>query len=115
MRGIGIEDFVLIAKTNGMIDDHTDSFVQFGKVMGFCMLKSNDIGVLFNAHNYQMVIAYIGEDSLVHISEWDIVGNFVSNEKMDTEKGIVAFNSTVKKPSRVIKKVIMLNGTILEL
>lgn len=115
MRAMSINDFVVKAKCDGMIDDHTDDFVQFGKVMGFCSLKGGDIGVLFNAHNYQMVMAYIGEDSLVHISEWDIVGNFVSNEKMDTEKGIVAFNSTVKKPSRVIKKVIMLNGTILEL
>ena len=115
MRSITINDFALRAKSDGIIDDHTDEFASFGTVMGFCMLKGGDIGILLNAHDYQIVLAYIGEDNLVHMSEWPIVGCFVSKEKMDTEKGIIAFNSTVTKPSRVITKVVMLNGEVISL
>ena len=113
MRATTINDFVLKVKSDGMIDDHTDEFVSFGKIMGFCMLKGGDIGVLLNACDYQIVLAYIGEDNLVHMSEWPVVGCFVSKEKMDTEKGIITFNSTVTKSSRVIIKVAMLNGEVI--
>lgn len=104
-----IEDFVALAKEGGVIDDHTDKPVQFGKIMGFCLLKNNDIGVLLNAKHYQIVQAYVGKDKLVHMSIWAVAG-IVSKEKMDTKKGIIAFNSGVKRQTWNIRKAIMLNG-----
>jgi hypothetical protein len=82
--------------------------------MGFCLLKNNDIGVLLNAKHYQIVQAYVGEDKLVHMSIWSICG-IVSKEKMDTKRGIIAFNSGVKRQTWNIRKVIMLNGDVVEL
>ena len=108
-----IEDFVQKTKEEGVIDDHTNELVQFGKIMGFCLLRNNDIGVLLNAKHYQVVLAYVGEDKMVHMSTWPIAG-IVSKEKMDTVKGITSFNTTVKRRTGIIRKVMMLNGIILE-
>jgi hypothetical protein len=108
-----IEEFVEKAKVEGVIDDHTNNLLPFGKVMGFCLFKSNDIGVLLNAKHYQIMQAYVGEDGLVHMSEWSI-GGIVSKEKMDTLKGVIAFNNIPKRKTWLIRKVMLLCGETVE-
>lgn len=109
---ISLFDFVTSAKKHGIINDRTDKPMEFGTVLGFCCIGNYVIGVLLNDKNYVINEAYVGEDKLVHYSEWYASG-VVAKEKMDTPKGIAEFNSKIPVKCRKIKSVMLLNGELI--
>lgn len=111
---ISLNDFVILAKKGGVIDDSTNKPMEFGTVLGFCCIGNYVIGVLLNDKNYVINEAYVGEDKLVHYSEWYASG-VVTKEKMNTSKGIAEFNSKIPVKCRKIKNVMLLNGELIGL
>ena len=107
---ITLFDFVVSTKKHGIIDDATGKPREFGTVLGFCWLNNGVTGVLLNSKNYTINEAYIGEDKLVHYSEWSVSG-IVGKEKMHLAKGVTEFNSTIPVKCRRIKTAMMLDGS----
>lgn len=98
-----------VQKGTGIVNDHTDRIIPVSKVLGFCLLKNNCVGLLFKESVYSINEVYIGPDKMIHLSEWSISGT-VENEDLSTPKGIKAFNDSMSFKSRLIKRVILLNG-----
>lgn len=109
---ISLFDFVALTKKGGIIDDSTDKPMEFGAVLGYCWLNNGVTGVLLNSKNYTIKEAYIGEDKLVHFATWDVSG--VVTNYMDSRKHILEFNSRVRGKCKRIKKIVLLNGTLIK-
>lgn len=111
---ISLFDFVTLAKKGGVINDSTDKPMDFGAVLGFCCLGNGVTGVLLNNKNYTINEAYIGQDKLVHYSEWCVSG-VVTKEKMHITKGIIEFNLKIPVKCRKIKSAMMLSGETIKI
>lgn len=108
---ISLGDFVTLAKKGGVIDDSTDKPMEFGAVLGFCLLHNYVTGVLLNRNNYVIHEAYIGPDKKVHCSEW-VVSGVVSKQKMYELRGIADFNTTITVRAKKVVKVTLLSGVV---
>lgn len=100
----------MVTNNNGIVNDHTDRIIPVSKVLGFCLLTNNCVGLLFKEGIYSINEVYIGPDKMIHLSEWSISGT-VENEDLTTPKGIKTFNDSVSFKNRIIKRVVLLNGT----
>lgn len=112
MVGFMLKDFVTLLKKGGIIDDSTGKPMDFGAVLGFCTLHNNTTGVLLNKTEYELHEAYIGEDKLIHYSEWVVSGVVTKKMKMYEAKGIDKFNASVSTNSRKIRKAMLLSGEV---
>lgn len=99
-----------VKKNEDIINDRTGKVIPISKILGFCMLNNNTVGLLFKEGIYSINEVYIGPDKMIHLSEWSISGT-VENEDLTTPKGIKAFNASISFKSRAIKRVVLLNGT----
>lgn len=100
-----------VRKNEGIVNDRTDRIVPMSKVLGFCLLNNNCIGLLFKDTYYSINEVYIGPDKMIHLSEWSVSGT-VDEEDLTSSEGIRSFNNSLGFRSRAIKRVILLDGSI---
>ena len=110
---ISLKDIAKVAKKGGIIDDSTEKYIDFDTVLGFCWLRNGTTGLLFKGVNYTIREAYMGQDKVVHLAEWE-VSDMVTGD-MTCKESMIDFNKKVQYKCRRVKKALLLDDTFIQM